>query len=166
MKVKPIRMIKALSGKMSQDSDMMYVTNSISEEVFTRVIGQRDLQKHPVTDREKELHSKMHDGITAYHALKNNIEGYAAFLEQFNKAKQSGYKGNVYHYFLHLYMTEGKNSRTIKIAKKHSREEDFVKALQMCNAQPEAVNLLVTFIDTLGYHSLAQTYNQKFPNQK
>lgn len=53
------------------------------------------------------------------------------------------------------------NSQTIKIAKKHSREEDFVKALQLCNTQTEALNLLVTFIDTLGYHSLAQTYKQK-----
>ena len=141
---------------------MMFVTNSQTEEVSTRVIGERDLQKHPVTNREKELHSKMHDGIMAYHALKDNMEGYAAFLEQFNKAKQQGYIGNAYHYFLHLYMTEGKNSRTIKIAKKHSREADFVKGLQMCNTQAEAMNLLVTFIDILGYHTLAQAYKQKF----
>lgn len=161
-KVKPISLIKSLSGKTAQDSDMMFVTNSQTEEVSTRVIGQRNLQKHPVTDREKELHSKMHDGIMVYHALKDNIEGYAAFLEQFNKAKQQGYNNNAYHYFLHLYMTEGKNSQTIKIAKKHSREEDFVKALQLCNTQTEALNLFITFIDTLGYHSLTQAYKQKF----
>lgn len=159
-KIKPIQSIKTLSGKIAQNSDMMFVTNSQTEEVPTWIIGQRDLQKHPVTNREKELHSKMHDGIMAYHALKDNMESYAAFLEQFNKAKQQGYNGNAYHYFLHLYMPEGKNSQTIKIAKKHSREKDFVKALQLCTTQAEALTLLVTFIDTLGYHSLAQTYNQ------
>ena len=61
-------------------------------------------------------------------------------------------------------MTEGKNTKALKDAKKHSHESDFVKGLQLCQTQAEAIRLLVTFIDTLGYHSLAQTYRQQFPN--
>lgn len=163
-KVKPKEPAKTLSGKLSQDSSVMFVTNAQTNEVFTRAIGKRDLDKHPVTEREKELHSKMRDGITAYHNLKDNIEGYAAFLETFRQAQKEGYIGNAYQYFMHLYMTEGKNTKALKVAKKHSRESDFVEGLQLCQTQAEAIRLLVSFIDTLGYHSLAQTYRQNFPN--
>lgn len=52
-KVKPNGHVKTLSGKISKNSSMMFVTNSQTEEVFTRVIGERDLEKHPVTERER-----------------------------------------------------------------------------------------------------------------
>ena len=74
-KVRVAEPFKILSGKISQHSDMMIVTNSLTEEAHTRRIGKRDVAKHPVTEREKELHSKMHDGIMAYHNLKDNVEG-------------------------------------------------------------------------------------------
>lgn len=103
----------------------------------------------------------MRDGVKAYHALKDNIEGYAQFLEQFKTAAKEGYIGNAYQYFMHLYMSEGKNTAALKVAKKHRREADFVKGLQMCTTQAQANELLVNFIDTLGYHTLAQTYKHK-----
>lgn len=161
-KVRVAEPFEILSGKISQDSDMMIVTNSRTMKASTRRIGKRNLDKHPVTNREKELHSKMHDGIMAYHNLKDNVEGYAMFLETFRQAQQEGYVGNAYQYFMHLYLTEGKNTKALKVAKQHSRESDFVKGLQMCDTQADAINILVSFIDKLGYHSLVQTYKEKF----
>lgn len=161
-KVIPAPPFKQLSGKISQHSDTMIITNSFTGESFSRRIGKRDLENHPVTNREKELHSKMHDGIMAYHNLKDNVEGYATFLETFRQAQKEGYVGNAYQYFMHLYMTEGKNTKALKYAKQHSSESDFVKGLQMCDTQADAINILVSFIDKLGYHSLVQTYKQKF----
>ncbi|GEM_PF-6181435 len=159
-KVVPIDQVKALHGKVKSHGDMMFVTNSLSGDINTRMIGKRNKEAHPVTEREVTTHNKMHDATAAYHELKQNLEAYRAFLEQYQEAKAKGCTCDKYRYFLKQYLDEGKNTVTIKIANKGSNEESYVRGMERCQTIEEADRLLVKFVEVLGYKKLAEAYKR------
>jgi len=159
-KIRPIAGVQSMSGKVKSDSDMMYITKEKTQETFSRVIGKRDTDAHPVTDEEVRTHIKMQEGTAAYHELKQDIEQFREFQNRYQEAVKEGWHSDIYRYFMHLWMNEGKNSVTIKIAKSGSSEETYVKGMQKCNNIDEADRLLVEFIEKLGYKKLAGAYKK------
>jgi len=159
-KIRPIAGVQSMSGKIKSNSDFMYITKQNTQETFSRVIGKRDKEKHPVRDNEVKTHTKMQEATAAYHELKQNIEQYRQFKEQYAEAVKEGWYSDLYRYFLHLWMDEGKNSVTLKIAKSKSSEETYVKGMQRCQTIVEADRLLVDFVEKLGYKQLAGAYKE------
>lgn len=157
-RIKPRDMIEELHGKVDSNSDTMFVTNSKTKTISTRKIGVRDTDKHPVTEREVETHTKMHQATKAYHELKQHSEEYQKFLVEYENAVKEGWHSDAYRYFLHQWLGEGKNSVTLKIAKSKSSEESYVEGMSRCQNRDEADRLLLEFVDQLGYHKLVEAY--------
>jgi len=160
-KIDPIYQIKAMHGKVDSKSDTAFVTNSSSGQVSTRrYVNKRDLDKHPVTAREKETNQKMQNLVAEYQRIKSDPEAYAQLMAERNNAPIELQSDNLYRYFMKTRMDEGKNSVTLKIAKSKSSEETYVKGMQRCQTIAEADRLLVDFIEKLGYNHLAQAYKE------
>ena len=159
-RIKPKDLIEELHGKVDSKSDTMYVTNSRTKTISTRKIGTRDTNKHPVTENEVATHNKMHDATAAYHEIKQRPEQYQQFVQHYEEAKSNGFQQDIYRYFLHEFLNEGKNSVTLKIAKSKSSEESYVEGMLRCQSREEADRLLVDFVEKLGYKKLVQAYNK------
>ena len=159
-KIDPKEPVKEIHGKTETKGNMMFVTNSMSGQISTRKIGKRDTEAHPVTEREIATHTKMHDATAAYHELKQHPEQYQQLVQHYQEAKAQGFQQDIYRYFLHEFLDEGKNSVTLKIAKSKSSEETYVQGMQRCQNREEADRLLVDFVAKLGYKKLAQAYNK------
>lgn len=159
-KIRPTHYIESMSGKVDSKSDKMFITKQKTGETFSRVIGKRDKEKHPVTENEVATHKKMHDATVAYHEIKQHPEQYQQLVQHYEEAKAQGFQQDIYRYFLHEFLNEGKNSVTLKIAKSKSSEETYIQGMQRCQNREEADRLLVDFVAKLGYKKLAQAYNQ------
>jgi len=159
-KIRPMEGIQSMSGKVKSKGDMMFITKQNTGDTFSRVIGKRDKEKHPVRDNEVKTHTKMQEATAAYHELKQDIEQYKQFKEQYEEAVKKGWHSDLYRYFLHLWMDEGKNSVTLKIAKSKSSESTYVEGMQRCQTIDEADRLLVDFVEKLGYKKLAEAYKE------
>lgn len=157
-KIKPTDGIKSMSGKVRTDSDMMYITKQGTEETFSRVIGKRDKEAHPITEREIETHKKLQDAVAEYQRIKADPEAFSQLVEERNNAPAERRCANTYLYFLKTRLDEGKNSVTLKIAKSKSSEESYVKGMLRCQNRDEADRLLLEFVDQLGYHKLVEAY--------
>jgi len=159
-KIVPEDGIKELHGKKSSNSEFAFVTNSSSGQVSTRMIGKRNKDKHPVTNQEVRVHTKMQTLVAEYQRIKSDPEAYAQLVQERNNAPRELQSDNTYHYFLKTRMDEGKNSVTLKIAKSKSSEETYVKGMQRCQTIDEADRLLVDFVEKLGYKNLAEAYKE------
>ncbi len=157
-KIKPIDGVKSMSGKVKTNSDMMYITKQGTEDTFSRVIGKRDKEAHPVTNREIETHKKVQEVVAEYQRIKADPEAFARLVAERYSAPIELQCANTYLYFLKSRMDEGKNSVTLKIAKSKSSEESYVKGMLRCQNREEADRLLVDFVETLGYKKLVQAY--------
>lgn len=159
-KVKPIGIIQSMSGKSATGSDIAYTTKKSTGDTFTKKIGQRDFEQHPVTDREIATHQKMHDATAAYHEIKQHPEQYQQLVQHYQEAKAKGFQQDIYRFFLHEFLDEGKNSIVTKIAKSKSSEDSFAAGMLRCHNREEADKLLLEFIRTLGYNKLADAYEK------
>lgn len=157
-KIRPMDGVHSMSGKVKTDGDMMFITKSRTGDTFTRVIGKRDKEQHPVTANETATHNKMHDATAAYHEIKQHPEQYQQLVQHYQEAKAQGFQQDIYRYFLHEFLDEGKNSVTLKIAKSKSNEDSYVEGMLRCQNREEADRLLVDFVEKLGYKKLAQAY--------
>ena len=157
-KVKPIDGVQSMSGKVKTNSKMMFITKQGTEETFTRVIGKRNKEAHPVTEREKETHKKVQNIVAEYQRIKADPEAFAQLVAERHNAPIDIQCANTYLYFLKTRMDEGKNSVTLKIAKSKSSEDSYVKGMLRCQTVEEADRLLVDFVERLGYKKLAQAY--------
>lgn len=157
----PKQPIAEISGKMSSTSQTAFRTNTKSKKIFTQHIGDRDYAAHPVTDGERRTHAKMQQCVAEYKALKQDLDAWALFQQQYQTACQQGYEGNAYNFFLHERLNEGKNTLTIKIAKGHNSEASFVDAMHKCENDDQANALLLQFVDKIGYHALADAYRHR-----
>jgi len=150
--------VKSASGKMSGDSNMMFVTHKKTEKTSTRVIGKRDMEKHPVTEREQETQVKMSEVVAEYKRIKDNPEAFEQLKREYEQASEEMKGNSVYHYFLKTRMNEGKNSVTRKIARKGSNVDSYVEGMKKCQSVEEADRLLLDFVETLGYKELGEAY--------
>lgn len=165
-RITPIKLVTGIHGKLSSDSEYSIVTNSYNGNLSTRKIGNRDKEAHPVTEREVDTHTKLQEATAAYHKLKQAPEQYQQFLQQYEAAKAKGLKKDAYRYFLHLYLDEGKNSVSIRIAKTKSNEASYARGMTKCQTVEEADKLLVKFVEKLGYKELAEAYKQVVQKSK
>jgi len=159
-KIDPAYLIQAMHGKVHNHSETMFVTNSSSGQVSTRMIGKRNKDKHPVTDQEVRVHTKMQTLVAEYQRIKSAPEAYAQLVLERNNAPKELQSDNAYHYFLKTRMDEGKNSVTLKIAKSKSSEATYVEGMQRCQTIDEADRLLIDFVEKLGYKKLAKAYKE------
>lgn len=159
-KIRPIAGVQSMSGKVKTNSDTMFITKQGTGDTFSRVIGKRDKEAHPVTDREVETHKKVQDVVAEYQRIKADPEAFAQLVEERYGAPIECQCANTYLYFLKTRMDEGKNSVTLKIAKSKSSEDSYVKGMQRCQTIDEADRLLVDFVEKLGYKNLAGAYKE------
>lgn len=159
-KIELERPFKGYHGKLSLDSDTAIVTNKMSGVKHSRKITKRDLKKHPITAREKEMTNKMRDLVAEYKEIKAYPEAYAQLVAERNSLPKNKQGSNIYSYFIRTRMSEGMNSVSLKIAKKGSNVDSYVEGMKRCQTIEEADRLLVKFVEVLGYKKLAEAYRR------
>ena len=180
---------KELHGKISKKGEFVIVQNSQTRQHFSRHWTGRDFDAHPVTVREAQTHDRMKEAVAAYHALKNDPVAYGEFMALYNQEMEllatlssstsasssaqqtSGSEPSLpakqpkrprpYNFFISRYLDEGKHSDKLRLAHTSTSVESYVEAIRECPDQSSATAVLLDFLRTIGFPSLADAYQQK-----
>lgn len=155
---------QALHGKLSKKGEFVVVQNSQTGQHFSRRWTGRDFEAHPVTAREAQTQDRMREAVAAYHALKNDPVAYGEFIALYNQTFQSPDQQKShrpYNFFISRYLDEGKHSDLLRLAHSSSGVESYVEAIRQCPDQASAIPILIDFLRTLGFSSLADAFQQK-----
>lgn len=168
----------SVRGKISKKKDLVFVQNTQTGQHFSRYWTGRDFEAHPVTAREAQTQARMKEAVAAYHALKNDPVAYGEFMNLYNQTflsssqPQEGAspkskpqkRPNPYNFFISRYLDEGKHSDMLRIAHSSTSVESYVEAVRSCPDQASAARVIIDFLRTIGFSSLADAYANTLTN--